>query len=62
MTINEAELISSVEEKLISITLDLEPKFEKRITGVCNKASQKASVLSKITGYTSLNKQKQELL
>ena len=61
MTINEAELNSSVEEKLISITLVLELKFEKRITSVCNKASQKV-VLSKITGYTSLNKQKQGLL
>lgn len=61
MTINDV-LTSSFEEILLGITLDLELKFEKRITGVCNKASQKTYVLSKITGYMSLNKRKQKLL
>ena len=32
-------LTSSVEEKLLAITLDSELKFEKHITGICNKAS-----------------------
>ena len=47
--INVVVLTSSAEEKLLGITVDLELKFEKRITGVCNKTSQKAYVLSKIT-------------
>ena len=34
-------LISSVEEKLLGITTNYELKFEKLITGICNKASHK---------------------
>ena len=39
--INDIVLNSSVEEKLLGITLDSELKFEKYITDICNKASQK---------------------
>ena len=41
VTINDAVVTSSVEEKLPGITLHSELKFEKHIAGVCNKASQK---------------------
>ena len=41
VTIKDVLLTSSVEEKLLGITLDSELKFEKRITGICNKACQK---------------------
>ena len=34
-------LTSSVEEKLCGITVDSELKFEKHISSICNKASQK---------------------
>ena len=37
-------MTSSVEEKLFGITLNFELKFEKHITGICNKASQKIHV------------------
>ena len=56
--INDVALTSSVEEKLLGITLDSELKFEKHITDICNKASQKIHVLSRITSYTSLNKRR----
>ena len=56
--INNVVLTSSVEEKLLGITLDSELKFEKHITDICNKASQKIHVLSRITSYMSLNKQR----
>ena len=41
VTINNVALTSSIEEKLLGITLDYKLKFEKHITGICNKASQK---------------------
>ena len=56
--INNALLTSSVEEKLLGITLDSELKFEKHITDICNKANQKIHVLSRITTYMSLNKRR----
>ena len=56
VTINDVVLTSSAEEKLLGITLDSELKFEKHITGICNKASQKTHALSRITRYMSLNK------
>ena len=37
--INDVVLTSSVEKKLLGITLDCELKFEKHITDICNKAS-----------------------
>ena len=56
--INDLVLTSNVEEKLLGTTLDSELKFEKHITDICNKASQKIQVLSRITSYMSLNKQR----
>ena len=56
--INNVVLTSSVEEKLLGINLDSELKFEIHMTDICNKASQKIHVLSKITSYMSLNKQR----
>ena len=54
--ISDVVLTSSVEEKLLGITLHSELKFEKHIPDMCNKASQKIHVLSRITSYMSLNK------
>ena len=54
--INNVVLTSSVAEKLLGISLHSELKFEKNIIGICNKASQKIHVLSRITSYMSLNK------
>ena len=56
--INDVVLTSSVEEKLLGITLDSELKFEKHITDICSKASQKIHVLSRITSCKSLNKRR----
>ena len=56
--INNVVLTSNVEEKLLGITLDSELKFEKHMTDICNKASQKIHVLSKITSYMSLSKRR----
>ena len=54
--INDVPITSSAEEKLLGITLDSELKFEKHITDICNKVSQKIHVLSRITSYMLLNK------
>ena len=56
--INNVVLTSNVEEKLLGVTLDSELKFEKHMTDICNKASQKVHVLSKITSYMSLSKRR----
>ena len=56
VTINDVVLTSSVEENLLGVTLHSELKSEKHIAGVCNKASQKIQVLSRISSYMSLNK------
>ena len=58
VTIDDVVLTSSVEEELLSTTLDSELKFEKHITGICNKNSQKTHALSRITSYMSLNKRR----
>ena len=58
VTINNVVLTSSVEKKLLGITLDSELKFEKHITGIFNKASQEIHVLSRSTSYMLLNKQR----
>ena len=44
--INDVVLTS--EEKLLGITLDFELKFEKHITDICNKVSQKIHVLPEL--------------
>ena len=51
VAISDVVLSSSVEEKFFGITLDSELKFEKHLTGICNKANQKIYVLSRITSY-----------
>ena len=51
VTISDVVLSSSVEEKFFGITLDSELKFEKHLTGICNKTNQKLYVLSRITSY-----------
>ena len=56
--INDVVLTSSVEEKLLGITLDSELKFKKHVTDIRNKASQKIHVLSRTTSYMSLNKRR----
>ena len=56
LMINDVVLTSSVEERLLGITLNSERKFEKHVKGICNKASQKVHVLSRITSCMSLNK------
>ena len=58
VTINDVILTSIVEEKLTGIILNSDPKFEKHITGICDKASQNIHVLSRITNYMSLIKQR----
>ena len=58
VTINDIVLTSSVDKELLGFTFDSELKFEKPITGICNRASQKMHVLSRITSCMSLNKRK----
>ena len=45
--------LSNKKAELLGITLDLELKFEKHITGICNKASQKIHVLSRIKSHVA---------
>ena len=54
--INDVVLTSSVEEKLLGITIDSELKLEKHITNICNKGSQKINVLSGTASYMWLIK------
>ena len=58
MKINDVVLTSIIEEKLLGFTLDSELKFEKHMTDICNKASQKIHLLSRIRRYMSLNKRR----
>ena len=44
VTIKDVVLTSNIEEKLPGINLDSELKFEKHITGICNKAIQKKNM------------------
>ena len=48
VTIIDVALASSVEEKLLPVTLHSELKSEKHITSICHKASQKIHILSRI--------------
>ena len=50
VTVNDVVLTSSVEEKLLGFTPDSKLKFEKHITGICNKVNEEINVLSRITG------------
>ena len=54
MTINNVVLTSNAEENLLGITVNSELKFEKHITRICNKTSQKIQTLFRITGYMLL--------
>ena len=54
MTINNVVLTSNAEENLLGIIVISELKFEKHITRICNKASQKIQTLFRITGYVLL--------
>ena len=58
VAINDVVLTSNVEEKLLGITIDSEVKFEKHMTSICNKASQKIHAMSRIGSYMLLNKRR----
>ena len=49
VTIDNVVLSSSVKDTFFGFSLDSELKFEKHLTGICNKANQKIYVLSRIT-------------
>ena len=49
--LNNNEIASSNEEKLLGILLDSKLNFESHITSLCNKAGQKLSALARINHY-----------
>ena len=57
--LNNDEIASSNEEKLLDILLDSKLNFDSHITSLCNKAGQKRSALARISHYLT---QDQKLL
>ena len=51
-------IASSLSEKLLRITLDLELKFEEHVNKICNIVNKKLNALHRIAGHTSSNKRK----
>ena len=59
MILNNNEIVSSNEEKLLGILLDSKLNFDSHITSLCKKAGQKLSALARINHYLT---QDQKLL
>ena len=56
--INKFEIESSKKEELLGISIDTRLFFEKLITSLCKKASQKLYVLARMTHYMDLGKRR----
>ena len=44
--------------KLLGVTIDRDPKFDKHVLKLCNKANQKLSALSRSAKFFSFNKRR----
>ena len=58
MKIDNIELENTSSEKLLGITIDSKLNFKEHLEGIIKKASRKVNVLSRITPYMNLTKQK----
>ena len=58
MKIDNIELENILSEKLLGITIGSKFNFKEHLEGVIEKASRKVNVLSRITPYINLTKQK----
>ena len=54
--INEFEIESSKNEKLLGISIDTTLSFEHHVTSLCKKASQKLHALARIAHYMDFKK------
>ena len=53
--INDSEITNRNEEKLLDIKLDSKLSFERHISNLCKKASQKLQAVNRIVNYTNLS-------
>ena len=51
-------IANSSYEKLLGINIDSDLKFDKHVSEICNKVSQKVNALSRISNYMSLPKRR----
>ena len=51
ININQFQIKSSKQEKLLGITIDNKLNFEKHVNSLCNKVSQKLNALTRISNY-----------
>ena len=58
VTFYKMALVSSINEKLIGITFDLELRFEDHISKTCNIVNKKLNTLHCIANHISLDKRK----
>lgn len=58
VTFYKMAIISSINEKLIGITFDLELRFEDHISKTCNIVNKKLNALHCIANHISLDKRK----
>ena len=56
--IEDFNIKSSTEEKLLGVKFDSNLSFESHITSLCKKASQKLHALTRISYYMDLNKRR----
>lgn len=56
--IGDAKVTSSSYEKLLGINIDSELKFDKHVSEICHKVSQKINALSRIASYMTLPKKR----
>ena len=55
---DNVQITSSLSEKLLGITFDLELKFEGHISKICNIVNKKFNALHRIANHMSLDKPK----
>ena len=58
LNINQFQIKSSKLEKLLGIAIDNKLTFEKHVTNLCNKVSQKLNALTRIVNYIQPNQRR----
>ena len=56
--INQFQIKSSKQEKLLGIAIDNKLTFEKHVTNLCNKVSLKLNALTRIVNYIQPNQRR----
>ena len=58
LNINQTQIKSSKQQKLLGITFDNKLNFEKHVNNLCNKVSQKLNALTRISNYIQPNQRR----